>query len=79
MTSLPAYTVRESTRARHVNLKISMDGELEVVIPRGFNRKHIPDILQKKQAWIKRATKRATERREHRVDDRRPSDPDPGL
>lgn len=44
-----------------------MDGELEVVIPRGFNRKHIPDILQRKQAWIKRAAKRATERREHRA------------
>jgi len=67
MTSLPPYTVRESTRARHVNLKISPDGELEVVIPRGFNRKHIPGILQKKQGWIKRAGKRAAERRAHRA------------
>jgi hypothetical protein len=67
MTSLPPYTVRESARACHVNLKISMDGELEVVIPRGFNRSHIPGILQKKQAWIKRATKRATERRRHQA------------
>lgn len=67
MTSLPPYTVRESTRAQHVNLKMSMDGDLEVVIPRGFNRKHIPGILQKKQAWIKRASKRATERRAHRA------------
>ena len=67
MTSLPPYTVRESIRARHVNLKISLDGELEVVVPRGFNHKHIPGILQKKQTWIKRAAKRATERREHRA------------
>jgi len=67
MTSLPPYTVRESTRARHVNLKISPDGDLEVVIPRGFNRNHIPGILQKKQAWIKRASKRATERRAYRA------------
>jgi predicted metal-dependent hydrolase len=63
MTTLPPYTVRESTRARHVNLKISMEGDLEVVIPRGFKRKHIPDILHKKQAWIKRATKRIQEQR----------------
>ena len=67
MTSLPPYTVRESTRARHVNLKISSDGALEVVIPRGFNRKRIPGILQKKQAWIKRAGKRLTERRQHQA------------
>ena len=67
MTSLPPYTVRESTRARHVNLKISPDGELEVVIPRGFSRKRIPGILQKKQAWIKRVSKRFTERREHQA------------
>jgi predicted metal-dependent hydrolase len=63
MTTLPPYTIRESTKARHVNLKISMDGGLEIVIPRGFNRKDIPTILKKKQAWIKRATKRLAERR----------------
>jgi predicted metal-dependent hydrolase len=63
MTTLPSYTIRESARARHVNLKISMDGGLEVVIPRGFNPKHIPPILQKKQAWIRRASKRLEERR----------------
>lgn len=63
MTNLPPYTIRESARARHVNLKISMDGDLEIVVPRGFNRKHIPTILQEKQAWIKRATKRLAERR----------------
>jgi predicted metal-dependent hydrolase len=63
MTTLLPYTIRESARARHVNLKISIDGGLEVVIPRGFNRKRVPAILQKKQAWIKRATKRLAERR----------------
>ncbi|MBN1994919.1 MAG: M48 family metallopeptidase [Anaerolineae bacterium] len=63
MTTLPAYTVRESARARHVNLKISLERGLEVVIPRGFNRRRIPDILQKKQAWIKRTVKRLEERR----------------
>lgn len=42
-----------------------MEGGLEVVIPRGFNRQHIPPILHKKQAWIKRAFKRIAERRQH--------------
>jgi len=40
-----------------------MEGSLEVVIPRGFNRAHIPEILEKKRAWIKRTTKRIEERR----------------
>lgn len=61
MTSLPAYTVRESSRAKHVNLKLSLDGGLEIVIPRGFNRALIPDIVQKKSVWIKRASKRLAE------------------
>jgi predicted metal-dependent hydrolase len=61
MTSLPTYTVRESSRAKHVNLKISLDGGLEIVIPRGFNRALIPDIVQKKSVWIKRASKRLAE------------------
>jgi len=64
MTMLPPYTVRESARARNVNLRISMEGGLEVVIPRGFNRRLIPDILHKKGDWIQRTTHRLAERRE---------------
>jgi predicted metal-dependent hydrolase len=41
-----------------------MEGDLEVVVPKGFNRKLIPDILQKKHRWIKRTTKRLKERRQ---------------
>jgi predicted metal-dependent hydrolase len=41
-----------------------MEGGLEVVIPMGFDRQNIPDILQRKRAWIKRATKRIAERRQ---------------
>ncbi len=67
MTPLPDYTIRESARAKHVNLKITMDGSLEVVIPRGFNRQHIPDILRKKQTWIERAGQRVAERRRHQA------------
>lgn len=52
------YTVRESHRAKHVSLKISITGELEVIVPKGFNPKNIPEILQKKRRWIDRVTRR---------------------
>jgi predicted metal-dependent hydrolase len=55
---LPSYTVRESQRAKHVNLKISRLGKLEVIVPRGFDQRRIPEILQQKQNWIERATER---------------------
>jgi hypothetical protein len=55
---LPSYTVRESRRAKHVSLKISAAGALEVVIPQGFDRQRIPAIVQRKQDWIQRVTSR---------------------
>lgn len=64
MTDLPDHTIRESQRAKHVNLRISNAGELEVVIPRGFDRSLIPEILHKKRAWIERAKRRLAERQE---------------
>jgi hypothetical protein len=59
---LPNYTVRESRRAKHVSLKISVAGSLEVIVPPGFDQKHIPDILQRKQPWIERITQRIQHR-----------------
>jgi len=55
---LPNYTVRESYKAKHVSLKISALGSLEVIIPPGYDQKHIPDILRRKQRWIERVTQR---------------------
>lgn len=52
------YTVRESHKAKHVSLKISMSGKLEVIIPPGFDRNRIPAIVQKKQRWIERVKQR---------------------
>lgn len=64
MTNLPAHTVRESRRARRVNLKISIEKGLEVVIPRGFDQSRIPDILCQKRTWIERTQRRLRERQE---------------
>jgi predicted metal-dependent hydrolase len=55
---LPSYTIRESRRAKHVSLKISPVGKLEVVIPPGFDQTRIPDIVKRKQNWINRITQR---------------------
>lgn len=52
------YTIRESQKAKHVSLKISMSGKLEVIIPQGFDHKRIPAIVQKKQQWIERVRQR---------------------
>jgi predicted metal-dependent hydrolase len=59
------YIVRESQRAKHVRLKVSLyDGSLTVVVPRGFDRRTIPEILQEKEAWINRTRLRIVRQRE---------------
>ena len=50
--TIPAYIVRESTRARRVTVKVSSLSGLEVVVPVGFDRSEIPDILRSKARWI---------------------------
>lgn len=60
-TALPnaslGYQVRVSQRAKHVSLKVSHFGEVEVVVPVGFDQRQIPTILEKRQAWIANAIK----------------------
>lgn len=53
---LPSYTVRESPKAKHISLKVSVAGSLEVVVPQGYDHTAIPAILQRKQRWINRVT-----------------------
>ena len=53
-----SYTIRESQKAKHVSLKVSACGNLEVVIPPGFDRSRIPTLVQQKQGWIDRVTHR---------------------
>jgi predicted metal-dependent hydrolase len=58
------YTLRVSPRARVVRLCVSPHKGLEVVVPRGFDRKHLPAVLNRKQAWIERALERVRPQRE---------------
>ncbi|MBW4695144.1 MAG: M48 family metallopeptidase [Lyngbya sp. HA4199-MV5] len=59
---LPSYTVRESHKAKHVSLKVSVAGSLEVVVPQGYDQTAIPAILQRKQRWINRVTQQVETR-----------------
>ena len=55
--TLPPYSVRESSRAKRMQLKISSKG-LEVVIPKGLNQDIIPEFIYSKQDWIKKKFKK---------------------
>lgn len=50
----PPYTLINSQRAKSVRLKICRINGLQMVVPRRFNIKRIPDILHKNQKWILR-------------------------
>ena len=52
LNSLSAYKVRESKRAKHVSIKISVEGDVEVVVPPRFDQAKLPEILAKRQDWI---------------------------
>ena len=56
--TIPAYDVRESKRARQVIIKVSPWSGLEVVVPVGFGRSEIPEILRKKAGWIRKNLER---------------------
>lgn len=62
--SLPDYTVRESLRAKHVRLKVSIEGGIEVIVPEGFDQTEIPQILRKKQNWLQNANARVEQYRQ---------------
>ncbi|MDA1348439.1 MAG: DUF45 domain-containing protein [Chloroflexi bacterium] len=49
------YTVRYSRRARRVGLRVSLRNGLEIVLPWGFDSKLVPEIVERKRAWIERS------------------------
>jgi predicted metal-dependent hydrolase len=53
-----AYRLRESSRARCVGLRVTQEHGLEVVLPRGYNASLVPDLLRRKQQWIRSALDR---------------------
>lgn len=50
--------IKESRRAKHVTFKITVLGEVEIVIPLGYDRSRLADIVTARQDWIEAALKR---------------------
>ncbi len=48
----PPLAVRSSRRARRVRLKVLPPGRVEVVVPHGFARRQLPEILQRHRSWL---------------------------
>lgn len=58
MTAKRDYTVKESPRAKHARLKLSLREGLVVVVPKGFDHGRIPGLLEKKKRWLEQASER---------------------
>jgi len=50
--SFPGYSVRVSTRARRLQLRISQVGNVEVVLPHRMSRKHVEPFVNQHLSWI---------------------------
>lgn len=50
--------MRDHHRARRVILRVSALHGLEVVVPRGFNRRRLPEVLQAHRDWIQQELQR---------------------
>jgi len=61
---IPDYTVRESKKAKHVGIKLSVREGMVIVVPYGYNQKKIPSVLKKKQQWITKNYKKIEKERE---------------
>ena len=59
----PDYTVRESARAKHVRFRVTLSDGLVVVVPKGFDRGQIPELVEEEREWIARALKEIETRR----------------
>lgn len=51
---LPGYTIRESAKVKRMRLKVSLLGEVEVVIPKGFDRNRIAPFVARNEEWLRK-------------------------
>lgn len=69
MPQTPEYAIRESRRARHVRLSMSIHEGLVVTVPHGFDHRRIPEILAEKVSWIRKHTRQMEgQRQQHRIE-----------
>ena len=57
------YQLRVSSRARNVRLCVTIEKGLVVVIPRGFDTRNLPRILERSERWIRAAMGRVESQR----------------
>lgn len=55
---LPGYSVRESVKVKRMRLKVSLLGDVEVVIPRGFDRRRIAPFVARNEEWLRKTIAR---------------------
>lgn len=58
------YRLRVSARARYVRLYVSPHRGLEIVVPHGFDRRRLPEVLREKASWIRRSLERVAHERD---------------
>ncbi len=63
--SPPPYRVRISTRAKSVHLRICLHKGLEVVIPKGFSQRAIPEMLYRRRDWLDSSLGKIARKRDH--------------
>ena len=61
---LPDYTIRESKRAKHVSIKVSVQGLVEVVVPPGFDQRKVPELIEKRRDWILKTCDRISDQQQ---------------
>lgn len=61
------YQIRESSRAKYMSLRVTVDRGLEVVIPPGFDRTLIPRFLSEKRDWVQTALEKVEQVRQRRT------------
>lgn len=66
MSRLPPYTLKVSSRAHSVRLNLSLAHGLVVTIPRGFDERQVPELIQKKLPWIEESLAKLEQEREKR-------------
>ena len=57
------YQLRVSARARNVRLCVTVRKGLEVVVPRGYDTRNVPRVLEHAKRWIQAALRRVESQR----------------
>ena len=52
---LPQYTLRVSSRAKRMQLKVDHWGKVEVVVPRNVSLRHVAPFVHRHRGWLARA------------------------